>query len=65
MKKVISENPKELLIDLSQFGKLRIKDRKVTHEPNEKPKSSNISTFKKTTIKSLMQKDHPKKLPAL
>jgi nucleoid DNA-binding protein len=65
IKKIIAENPKDLLIDLSQFGKLRIKDRKVIHEPNEKPKQSNISTFKKTTIKSLMHKDHPKKLPSL
>ena len=65
MKKIIAENPKDLLIDLSQFGKFRIKDRIVTHEPNEKPKSSSISTFKKTTIKSLLSKDHPKKLPTL
>jgi hypothetical protein len=50
---------------LSQFGKIRIKDRKVVHEPNEKPKPANMSSFKKTTIKSLMQKDHPKKLPTL
>ena len=65
MKKIIAENPKELLIDLSLFGKFRIKDRMVTHEPTEKPKSSSISTFKKTTIKSLLSKDHPKKLPTL
>lgn len=65
IKKIIAENPKDLLIDMSQFGKLRIKDRRVMHEPNEKPKSSSISTFKKTTIKSLLQKDYPKKLPTL
>ena len=33
MKKIIAENPKDLSIDLSQFGKFRIKDRMVTHEP--------------------------------
>lgn len=56
IKKIIAENPKDLLIDMSQFGKLRIKDRRIIHEANEKPKSSGISTFKKTTIKSLLQK---------
>lgn len=65
IKKIIAENPKDLLIDMSQFGKLRIKDRRVVHEPNEKPKSSSITTFKKTTIKSLLQKEYPKKLPTL
>lgn len=34
IKKIIAENPKDLMIDLSQFGKLRIKDRRVLHEPN-------------------------------
>lgn len=34
IKKIIAENPKDLLIDLSLFGKLRIKDRKVMHEAN-------------------------------
>ena len=34
IKKIIAENPKDLMIDLSHFGKLRIKDRRVLHEPN-------------------------------
>jgi nucleoid DNA-binding protein len=33
IKKIVAENPKDLLIDLSSFGKLRIKDRRVMHEP--------------------------------
>jgi hypothetical protein len=56
MKKLISENPKELLIDLSLFGKIKIKDRKIVHEPTEKIKGSGIVGAKKTTIKSLVQK---------
>jgi hypothetical protein len=53
------------LLDLSHFGKIKIKDRRIFHEPNEKPKSSQGTTLKKTTIKSLMQRDGPKKLPTL
>lgn len=31
IKKIISENPKDLLIDLSLFGKIKIKDRNILH----------------------------------
>lgn len=66
LKKIISENTKELLIDLSLFGRLKIKDRKVIHEPSEKAKTSSIVANKKTTIRSLLSKDQmPKKLPTL
>lgn len=66
MKKIISENPKDLLIDLSLFGKIKIKDRKIIHYPSEKSKNSAIITNKKTSIRSLLSKDQiPKKLPTL
>jgi len=31
IKKIIFENPKDLLLDLSQFGKIKIKDRRIVH----------------------------------
>ena len=66
IKKIISENPKELLIDLSLFGKLKIRDRKITHFPSEKGKTSGVVSHKKTTIRSLLSKEPvPKKLPTL
>lgn len=34
IKRIISENPKDLLLDLSLFGRIKIKDRKATHEPS-------------------------------
>ena len=34
LKKIIAENPKDLLIDLSLFGKIKIKDRKIYHYPS-------------------------------
>ena len=66
IKKAISENPKDLLIDLSLFGKIKIKDRHITHEPPEKAKTVSAIVTKKTTIRSLLSKDQlPKKLPTL
>lgn len=66
IKKIISENPKDLLIDLSLFGKIKIKDRKIIHYPSEKAKTSGVISNKKTTIRSLLSKDQvPKKLPTL
>ena len=66
LKKIIAENPKELLIDLSLFGKIKIRDRKIYHYPSEKAKNSGLITNKKTTIRSLLSKDQiPKKLPTL
>jgi dynein heavy chain len=66
LKKIIAENPKDLLIDLSLFGKIKIKDRKIYHYPSEKAKNSGLITNKKTTIRSLLSKDQiPKKLPTL
>ena len=66
IKKIISENPKELLIDLSLFGKIKIKDRRITHFAPEKGKSGSAVVSKKTTIRSLLSKESiPKKLPTL
>lgn len=66
IKRIISENPKELLLDLSLFGRIKIKDRRIIHEPSQKAKSSSIITSKKTTIRSLLSKEQlPKKLPTL
>lgn len=66
IKRIIGENYKELLLDLSLFGKLKIKDRKIVHYPSEKAKTSGTITSKKTTIRSLLSKDQvPKKLPTL
>ncbi len=44
------------MLDLSTFGTIKIKERKVTHEACEKNKNSGIIGSKKTTIKSLLQK---------
>lgn len=66
MKKIISENVKDLVLDIGLFGTIKIKDRKAVYQPCEKMKSSNIFGQKKTTIKSLFQKEQlPKKLPTL
>ncbi len=66
IKRIISENPKDLLIDLSLFGRIKIKDRNITHEPSEKAKTGSAIVTKKTTIRSLLSKDQiPKKLPTL
>lgn len=57
---------KDLVLDIGVFGTIKIKDRKVIHQPCEKLKSSNIFGQKKTTIKSLFQKEQlHKKLPTL
>ena len=57
---------KELCLDIGLFGTIKIKDRKAAHHPCEKVKSTNAFGHKKTTIKSLLNKDQaPKKLPAL
>lgn len=54
------------MIDLSLFGKLKIKDRKIVHVPSEKGKSASSAANKKTTIRSLLSKEPiPKKLPSL
>lgn len=66
IKRIISENPKDLLLDLSLFGRIKIKDRRVTHEPSEKAKTGSAIVTKKTTIRSLLSKEQiPKKLPTL
>lgn len=66
IKKVIGENIKDLVLDVGLFGTIKIKDRKAVHNPCEKLKSSNVFGQKKTTIKSLFQKEQvPKKLPSL
>ena len=66
IKRIIGENPKDLLIDLSLFGKIKIKDRKITHYPSEKGKTGSAVANKKTTIRSLLSKEPvPKKLPTL
>lgn len=31
VKKIIGENPKDLLIDLSLFGRIKVKDRHIVH----------------------------------
>lgn len=55
-----------MLIDLSLFGKLKIKDRRIVHIPSEKGKSGSSAPNKKTTIRSLLSKEPiPKKLPTL
>jgi len=54
------------LIDLSLFGRLKIRDRKIIHTPLEKGKSGSNAPYKKTTIRSLLSKEPiPKKLPTL
>ena len=66
LKKIISENVKDLVLDIGLFGTIKIKDRKAIYQPCEKMKSSNVFGQKKTTIKSLFQKEQlPKKLPTL
>jgi len=51
---------------MSLFGTIKIKERKVVHFASEKAKTSGITGPKKTTIKSLLQKETvPKKLPKL
>lgn len=66
IKKIISENVKDLTLDLGLFGVIRIKDRRAIHQPCEKIKSGPGFGQKKTTIKSLFQKEQlPKKLPTL
>lgn len=66
IKKVITENTKDLTLDLGLFGTLKIKDRKAFHQPCEKIKTGANLGQKKTTIKSLFQKEQlPKKLPTL
>jgi hypothetical protein len=55
-----------LLLDLSLFGKLKIKDRRIVHFPSEKAKAGGVVASKKTTIRSLLSKEAiPKKLPTL
>ena len=56
MRKIISENIKDLIMDIGIFGSIKTKDRKVIHQPCEKTKSNNAFTHKKTTIKSLLHK---------
>ncbi len=56
VRKIISENVKDLTLDIGLFGTIKIKDRKAVHQPCEKVKSNNIFGQKKTTIKSLFQK---------
>jgi dynein heavy chain len=66
LKKIINENVKDLVLDIGFLGTIKVKDRKATHHPCEKMKSSNVFGHKKTTIKSLFQKEQmPKKLPTL
>lgn len=66
IKKIISEHVKDLVLDIGIFGVIKIKDRKVVHQPCEKVKASNAFGQKKTTIKSLFQKEQMhKKLPTL
>lgn len=66
IKRIISENPKDLLLDLSLFGRIKVKDRRITHEPSEKAKTGSAIVTKKTTIRSLLSKEQiPKKLPTL
>jgi hypothetical protein len=64
LKKIISENVKDLVLDIGLFGTIKIKDRKAIYQPCEKMKTSNVFGQKKTTIKSL-QNQLPKKLPTL
>jgi nucleoid DNA-binding protein len=66
IKRIVSENPKDLLLDLSLFGRIKVKDRRIIHEPSEKAKTGSAIVTKKTTIRSLLSKDQiPKKLPTL
>ena len=66
IKKIISENVKDLTLDIGLFGTIKIKDRRVVHQPCEKIKNGHGFGQKKTTIKSLFQKEQlPKKLPTL
>ena len=66
IKKVISENVKDLTLDIGLFGIIKIKERTVVHQPTEKVKTGHGFGQKKTTIKSLFQKEQmPKKLPTL
>lgn len=66
IKKIISENVKDLTLDFGLFGVLKIKERKAVHQPCEKIKTGANLGHKKTTIKSLFQKEQlPKKLPTL
>jgi len=66
VKKIIGDNVKDLTLDIGLFGTIKIKDRKAFHQPCEKIKNSSALGQKKTTIKSLFQKEQlPKKLPTL
>ena len=66
IKKIVSENVKDLTLDIGLFGTIKIKERKAFHQPCEKVKSGHGFGQKKATIKSLFQKEQmPKKLPTL
>lgn len=63
---MIGEHVKDLVLDIGLFGVIKVKDRRAIHQPCEKIKTSIAFGQKKTTIKSLFQKEQmPKKLPTL
>lgn len=66
IRRTISSGAKEFTIDLSLFGKLRVKDKKIEHVQLEKPKVAPTAPNRKLTIKSLLDKEEkPRKLPKL